>query len=341
MGIYRRGKVYWARWVDQGKLQRQSLGTSDLREAKRRFEEITTESPGGLTVRAVLGRWLEYQKARSKPGSINLYKVVRKRFSLVWGDLRPDEITKSVVEEFQERALRAGLNPRTVNSQIGIALSALKWASERGLIDAAPPKYKRLKLNGTRTRKYLTAFELTKLLTTLKQPRWQRLEIVIMLALYAGLRQQEIIWLAWEDVDLADGWLHVRSKPGWSPKSASSERSIPIAHRLAEFLADSPRISRRWVAPGSPRGDRWCPRHLGREARLLFQAAGVDDGGPHTLHRLRGTFATTVLRGGGDLESLREVLGHSELSVTAGYLAATSESKRRAVLGVSFAEHSA
>jgi site-specific recombinase XerD len=72
--------------------------------------------------------------------------------------------------------------------------------------------------------------------------------------------------------------------------------------------------------------------------RFMFKAAGVDDGGPHTLHRLRGTFATTVLRGGGDLESLREVLGHSELSVTAGYLAATSESKRRAVQGVRFGE---
>ncbi len=49
-----------------------------------------------------------------------------------------------------------------------------------------------------------------------------------------------------------------------------------------------------------------------------------------------GTFATSVLRGGGDLESLREGLGHSVLSVTAGYLSSTSESKRRAVGGLSF-----
>ena len=62
----------------------------------------------------------------------------------------------------------------------------------------------------------------------------------------------------------------------------------------------------------------WCHRHLSAEVRKLFQTTGVDDGGPDTLHRLRGTFVTTVLRGGGDLESLREVLGHSVLSVTAG-----------------------
>ena len=58
----------------------------------------------------------------------------------------------------------------------------------------------------------------------------------------------------------------------------------------------------------------------------------------HSLHRLRGTFATMVLRGEGDLESLREVLGHSVLSVTAEYFAATSKSKRRAVQGLRFSE---
>ena len=319
-----------------GSCTARSLETKDRRKAEQLFEEITTTKGPRLTVRDVLARWIKFQTARCKPRSVHLYKIVRKRFSLVWGDLRPDEVTTSVVEEFQENALLAGLSPRTINHQVGIALSALKWAADRGLTDAQPPKSKRLKVNGTRTRKYLTASELAALLAKVREPRWQRLEVVVMLALYAGLRQQEIAWLSWDDVDLADGWLHVRSKQGWSPKSSSSERSIPIAEALAEYLSRTPRAG-RWVALQSP-ATQWCRRHLGAETRRLFKAAGVDDGGRHTLHRLRGTFATTVLRGGGDLESLREVLGHSVLSVTAGYLAATSESKRRAVQGARFVE---
>ena len=157
-----------------------------------------------------------------------------------------------------------------------------------------------------------------------------------MLALYVGLRQQEIAWLTWKDVDLGEGWIHVRSKRGWSPKSASSERSVPIADELLKHLKSQARTG-KWVAPQSP-GTQWCRRHLSSESRKLFKVAGVDDGGPHTLHRLRGTFATMVLRGEGDLESLREVLGHSVLSVTAEYFAATSKSKRRAVQGLRFSE---
>ena len=77
------------------------------------------------------------------------------------------------------------------------------------------------------------------------------------------------------------------------------------------------------------------PEIRGRQSGVRISTLpGVDP-------RVRGTFATTVLRGGGDLESLREVLGHSALAITAGYLASTSESKRRAVKGVSFAEHPA
>ncbi|MEE8508324.1 MAG: site-specific integrase, partial [Myxococcota bacterium] len=283
----------------------------------------------------VLSRWIMYQRARCKPRSVHLYKIVRKRFSLSWGDLRPEQITALVVEEFQEGALLAGLSPRTINHQVGIALSALKWAADRGLTQTEPPKWNRLKVNGTHARKYLTTSEVEKLLATVREPRWHRLEVVVMLALYAGLRQQETAWLTWEDVDLADGWLYVRSKRGWSPKSAASERTVPIADELQTYLSTAPRACRRWVASQSP-GVQWCRRHLGAETRRLFRAAGVDDGGPHTLHRLRGPFATTVLRGGGDLESLREVLGHSVLSVTAGYLSATSESMRRAVRGVRF-----
>ena len=136
-------------------------------------------------------------------------------------------------------------------------------------------------------------------------------------------------------MDLVEGWLDVRAKKGWTPKSIASERSIPIAHELADYLNSAPRTCRRWVAPHMP-GKQWCGRHLSRETRLLFQAAGILDGSPHVLHRLRGTFATTVLRGGGDLASLKEVLGHATLSTTAIYLESTSESKRRAVLGLSF-----
>ena len=331
MGIYRRGNTYWARWRENGQERRRSLGTRSKAEAERLFAEIAAES---LTVREVLARWFRFQMPRCKPRSVDLYKIVKKRFTGLWGDLKPRELTTSVIEDTQETLLQIGLARRSINNQIGMALQSIRWAHDRGLIDSPPPKWKRLKdpHDTTHARKYLEPTEVAKLLSTAREPKWQRLEVVVLLALCAGLRQQEICWLEWKDIDLEDGWLRVRpKKKGWSPKSRSSVRDVPLSPDLQEFLANAPRCG-KWVAPQSRKGEQWCLRNLAVNCRHLFRAAGVDDpDSRHTLHRLRGTFATTVLRSGGDLESLRELLGHSVLSITAGYLSATSDSKRRAV----------
>ncbi len=247
MRVYTRGRTYWADYLDGNKRVRKSLGTRNRREAEERAAELLrTEA----TVREILRRWFEYQVPRCKPKSVHLYKIVRKRFSILWGDLRPEELSTAVVEDTQESLLRVGLAPRSINHQIGIALQAIRWAGERGLASTEPPKWKRLKdpNSTTHARKYLSASEVAKLLAKVREPKWQRLEAVVRLALFAGLRQQEIVWLTWDDVDLAEGWLHVCAKRGWSPKSRTSARSIPLAPDLHEFLAQAPRNGGRWVA---------------------------------------------------------------------------------------------
>jgi site-specific recombinase XerD len=75
---------------------------------------------------------------------------------------------------------------------------------------------------------------------------------------------------------------------------------------------------------------------MGECVRRLFEQAGIrlPAGAKHKLHLLRGTYATNCLRGGADLESLRVNLGHSDLKVTAVYLAATDESRRQSIQGL-------
>ena len=53
-----------------------------------------------------------------------------------------------------------------------------------------------------------------------------------------GLRPGELCHLLIEEVDLANGWLHVRNKPelGWSVKTRN-ERSVPLIAELCEVLS--------------------------------------------------------------------------------------------------------
>ena len=332
MGVYRRGNTYWARWREDGVERRRSLGTRSKAEAERLLADILDAKYEAITVAEVLKRWVAFQTRRRKPRSVHAYRVVLRRFTLMWGDLTAEDLTRAAIEEAQEAMLTAGLSPRTVNHQVGLAVAAIRWAHERDLVKASPPAWRRLPVGGRSPRKYLTGTELRALFDALATAEFERLRPVIMLAAYAGLRMGEIIWLEWKDVDLDEGWLHIRAKKGWSPKTAASHRSIPMTEELAKFLSGSPTCN-HWVAPRT-RGAQWNRRHLGVNVRRLFDAAGVDDGGPHTLHRLRGTFATEVLRSSGDLRSLQSMLGHGNLSVTSVYLSEVDEHKRAAVRGL-------
>jgi site-specific recombinase XerD len=77
---------------------------------------------------------------------------------------------------------------------------------------------------------------------------------------------------------------------------------------------------------------------MAQEVRKLFAAAEIPGTGCHHLHKLRGTFATRVLDGGGSIEALRQLLGHSDIRTTAMYLEATDQVRRKAVLAAGWDE---
>lgn len=160
--------------------------------------------------------------------------------------------------------------------------------------------------------------------TPRQQWTWRRNGLLLCLCLFAGLRRSEATGLRWEHIDLAGGVLTVaRGKGG-------KARLVPIHPQLRQQLESfAPAEERR---PG--RAVLCTPE--GRP--LSFQAAGhiierwavKAVPGLH-LHRLRHTFATQILKAGGDIRNIQMLLGHASLETTAAYLRVDVEQQRRAV----------
>lgn len=137
----------------------------------------------------------------------------------------------------------------------------------------------------------------------------------VVLMLDCGLRRGEIPRLNFGDVNLKNNTLLVRGK-------GAKERLVPIGDSCSELLG-AYISSITFKSSGSP----FFTDYLSRERctdnlmKQVFQdlkiRSGIDRLHPHLL---RHTFATYYLADGGDLETLRLILGHSSINTTQIYL---------------------
>lgn len=176
-------------------------------------------------------------------------------------------------------------------------------------------------------RRYLTPDEYTRLERALLE-EWHRVALEVFV--YTGMRHGEVRafrkdWIKWHNSKY--GEIHL---PETSTKSAEP-RVIPLFPKLRRTLED------------------WCARaegehvfsHWSRDKkahvpftsfagfwRLARTRAGVKD---VRIHDLRHTFASWWVQKGGDMGSLKELLGHADMRMVERYAHLNSEAQTRAV----------
>jgi integrase/recombinase XerD len=146
-----------------------------------------------------------------------------------------------------------------------------------------------------------------------------------------GLRASELIGLREADVDLEAGLVRCLGK-------GSKERLVPMGRPAAEALRRYLRDGRRQLLRGRRREQlflnaRGAP--LTRQGLDYLLRRYVRKAGLHkhvSAHTFRHSFATHLLRGGADLRSVQEMLGHASVATTQIYTHVTVEHLREVFL---------
>jgi len=190
------------------------------------------------------------------------------------------------------------------------------WIAKRKKYPPAQLEFREITPSRTKkVRKSLSNEQVVQLLQLDMSPR-DRLIIEILLG--TGVRVGELVDITSGSVQ--DGTLIVKGKTG--------ERSIQISRDLELKLKAA-------AAPGQPlfvstkRGTPLTRIGLYEVVRDLLARIGITDA-KLGCHRLRHTYGRLYIENGGDLESLRQQLGHIQLTTTAIYseLAAVQVRKR-------------
>jgi integrase len=152
------------------------------------------------------------------------------------------------------------------------------------------------------------------------------------LALRLGLRRGELLGLRWSDIDFATRTLTIRRTlqrvkghglTEMPTKTRSSDRRIPLTLPCVRILKDRKRrqrsqAGRAWAESGyvftSSTGRPVSPQRVSENVKALCKRAGIR---AIRLHDLRHSCATLLIEAGVALVTVRDLLGHSSITITA------------------------
>ena len=265
------------------------------------------------------------------------------------------EITPWLIEKWRMARLKGGAKPSTVNRDLNDLKSSLAKAVDWGYLEAHPiAAVKRSKEDRAPAVRFLTSNEETRLRAAVdarearirgerkRANAWRaarryellpdlqkrafadHLKPMVLLSLNTGLRRGELFGLRWADIDLPHEMLTVRG-----PKAKSGNtRHIPLneeARVVLEVWRASTVNPEALVFPARDGG----PLDNVRSSWAgVLRAAGVER---FRWHDLRHTFASRLIMAGVDLNTVRELLGHSSYQMTLRYAHLAPEHKAAAV----------
>lgn len=356
--IYKRKDGRWeGRYLKRtpdGKSRYGYVYAHTYREAKARLQQAAVlwetnpprEPDDSMLLSAVAQRWEANISQQIKESSFVKYHVIVKNHLLpALGEVNVEEMTHELIESFAITLLRGEgkngkpLAPRTVSDILCVLRSILRFARRAGAVIPCDGSSVRIRRPAVDIR-VLTRQE-QEILCEHIYSNMNPKNAGLLLSLFAGLRVGELCALQWDDIALDEGLIYVRHtmhriqnlEPEGprtrvvitTPKSATSNRMIPLPEDLAELLKELPGSHRGYFLSG--REDVYLePRCMQYHFRRTLERCGISYA---NYHALRHTFATRCVELGFDVKCLSELLGHSTVTMTMDrYVHPTMDHKR-------------
>ncbi len=258
-------------------------------------------------------------------------------------------ITPSEARLFMADLLRSGTGARSIARKISSVRTFFRYLEEQGvptgslLSGIVMPRY------ATKIPGFLTEKQAEKLFSEVipaesafsarkkgdaseKLFESERDRCILELLYGSGLRVSELTGLEIRDIDLVAGFVKLTGK-------GRKQRIVPIGKPAAEALKKYFEVRRNFFRiNGTGDAEALSPAFVTRTGKKIYPVlvqrltrkylASVTEQKKKNPHILRHSFATHLLNSGADINSVSEMLGHSNLSTTEIYTHVTFERLR-------------
>lgn len=324
MSVHKRGNKWGTKIYDRvagkyiwlGTYERKSDAKAVEHDAIQRMKVGDAAKPKQMTFGQFSQQWFETLNVRRSTRED--YENTLRHLNARFGNTTLSRITAEDIEQFLAKFSESHADLTTRKAFVRMK-QILRRAVQRGYILRSPADLVQNVPAAKRRRRIrvLCSEEIAKLLAALPE-YWQPLA---QTAVLTGLRRNELFGLRWEDVQLEGGVIEVRkqlqNRTLVDPKTENAQRRIPIGSTLKSVLAQHrERVSYSeldLVFPsetGNPVNTSWFDRSVWKRALRKADLKDV------TLHTLRHTFASALIKQGKDVKYIQTVMGHASATTT-------------------------
>ena len=324
-------------------------------EAWKVLEDLRRRAADGLSMRAdrttlaaYLTTWLDDVAAvRVRASTLGAYRInVRMHIAPAIGHVLLSKLSPGHVQHMISTLADSGMQASSIRQVHSTLRTALSHAARAGSITRNVASLAVLPSVEHKPKQALDPERAAAILAALKG---DRLEALVILAMFSGLRTGELTGLPWRDVDLEAGRLTVSQALSWigrrpvlaAPKTVRSRRSLPLAAAAVQALRahrDRQQFEERAAGAAWQNADGLVfvaddGGPLGKHvARLTLARCLAAAGLPRmTFHELRHGYATLAIQSGAGLREVMEGLGHASIGTTANIYAHITPATMRSV----------
>ncbi len=334
------------------KLSARIIGGEDIQELKKLEKQVAVQAKERTLNRFLTNYYKEWVLNERKTG-LATYKRILSNFE-TFMDTPLEKIDHWSIEKWRSAQLKSGKQSTTINRDVTALKAVFSKAIQWNVLSENPlEKLKPIKTDKNGVIRYLSPTEERKLRQALidrenhmrilrdNANKWRAkrgyelyadlnsqffvdyLHPIVILAMNTGLRRGEIFQLMWSDINFDAAVLTVR---GLTAKSGKT-RHIPLNQEALSVLQkwQIQQQNNLLIFPGK---EGCAFNNINKSWKGLMNASEINN---FRFHDLRHHFASKLVMLSVDLNTVRELLGHSDISMTLRYAHLAPEHKANAV----------
>ncbi len=234
-------------------------------------------------------------------------------------------VSSAMVRSWLIELMELGLSNASINRKLSALKSLYRFLLMKKEVDQNPMQ----KLVGPKNKKRLPEFVETRkmnlLFSEISVPEGfagKRDELIMDIFYQSGMRLSELLNLKLADFDIYNSQLRVLGK-------GNKLRLIPLSNELNKKIKNYLDDRQSEFPNAEPyvfltdKGEKCYPNFIYR--KVSFYLSQVTTQSKKSPHVLRHSFATHMLNNGADINAIKEILGHANLSATQVYTHNTFE----------------